>query len=299
MKSLMVATVCLSISCSSLLAEEVAFRTVEGADGVPIHVSEWGNLDGPDILFIHGYQQSYLSWIRQINSDLSKDFHLVAYDLRGHGGSGKPWEIDQYTERQKWADDTAAVIAATQLEKPVIVAWSFGGVVLGDYVRHYGTSELSGINIVGTDGHFVKRPPLDPEIEKLRKEQSARTASDDFEVRMFAIRDMVDFLTFEPFDDEWAETVIAYNAAVPTYAVKAMSKRSVDNTDIVEKIEAPVLISWGTRDSVMNDDMAQGLADSLLSEVSLSRYEKVAHSPFYEDSERFNKELADFVKSVQ
>jgi non-heme chloroperoxidase len=56
-----------------------------------ISAQDWGNPDGPEILFIHGFSQSHLSWIKQVtNSDLAKEFHMVTYDLRGHGNSDKP-----------------------------------------------------------------------------------------------------------------------------------------------------------------------------------------------------------------
>jgi pimeloyl-ACP methyl ester carboxylesterase len=39
----------------------MTFSTVAGHGGVPLVVAEAGNRQGPPILFIHGYSQSYLS----------------------------------------------------------------------------------------------------------------------------------------------------------------------------------------------------------------------------------------------
>jgi non-heme chloroperoxidase len=63
---------------------------VKTPDGLTIAAQEWGNPNGPEILFIHGFSQSSLSWMRQVDSDLAKEFHIVTYDLRGHGNSDKP-----------------------------------------------------------------------------------------------------------------------------------------------------------------------------------------------------------------
>ncbi|HUD86571.1 MAG TPA: hypothetical protein VMR17_08965, partial [Xanthobacteraceae bacterium] len=38
-------------------------------DGLTISAQEWGNPNGPGIVFIHGFSQSHLSWVRQFNSD--------------------------------------------------------------------------------------------------------------------------------------------------------------------------------------------------------------------------------------
>jgi non-heme chloroperoxidase len=82
------------------LAENLKYKpiVVKTPDGLTIAAQEWGNPNGPEILFIHGYSQSYLSWMRQVDSDLAKDFHIVTYDLRGHGNSDKPLDPARYRD---------------------------------------------------------------------------------------------------------------------------------------------------------------------------------------------------------
>ena len=70
--------------------------TVTTPDGLTIAAQEWGNPNGPGIVFIHGFSQSSLSWMRQTNSDLAKEFHIVTYDLRGHGNSDKPLDAARF-----------------------------------------------------------------------------------------------------------------------------------------------------------------------------------------------------------
>jgi pimeloyl-ACP methyl ester carboxylesterase len=70
------------------LAQEQKFKavSVKTPDGLTISAQDWGNPNGPEILFIHGFSQSHLSWIKQVtDSGLAKEFHMVTYDLRGHG----------------------------------------------------------------------------------------------------------------------------------------------------------------------------------------------------------------------
>ena len=55
--------------------------TVKTSDGLIISAQEWSNPAGPEILFIHGFSQSHLSWMRQFDSDLAKEFRIVTYDL--------------------------------------------------------------------------------------------------------------------------------------------------------------------------------------------------------------------------
>src|SRR6476661_1054688 len=84
---------------TSTQAQEQKFKavSVKTPDGLTISAQDWGNPNGPEILFIHGFSQSHLSWIKQVtNSDLAKEFHVVTYDLRGHGNSDKPFEPERY-----------------------------------------------------------------------------------------------------------------------------------------------------------------------------------------------------------
>ncbi|MDX2141979.1 MAG: hypothetical protein SFV19_01375, partial [Rhodospirillaceae bacterium] len=66
------------------------FRYVSGHGGVPLNMVRTGNRNGPQILFLHGFAHSYLAFKRQLQSDLAREFDLVACDHRGHGNSGKP-----------------------------------------------------------------------------------------------------------------------------------------------------------------------------------------------------------------
>ncbi len=119
-------------------------HVVEGGGGLSLQVREWGRSDGFPILLIHGWSQQHLSWKRQYKSSLLEDFRLLALDLRGHGMSDAPFEAENYTDAQLWADDIAAIIEQLNLSRPVLVGSSYGGFIMSDYVRAYGQSDIAG-----------------------------------------------------------------------------------------------------------------------------------------------------------
>ena len=123
-------------------------REVRGGGGLRLHVREWGKADGPAILFIHGWSQNHLCWAKQYQSALADEFRLVAYDLRGHGMSEAPLEPEHYTNGKLWADDVAAIIDQLDLDRPVLVGWSYGSFVICDYVRTHGAERIAGIEFV-------------------------------------------------------------------------------------------------------------------------------------------------------
>ena len=86
--------------------------------------------------------------MRQTHSDLTKEFHIVTYDLRGHGNSDKPLEAARYRDGKAWADELQAVIDAAGLKRPVLVGWSYAGRVISDYITYRGANGISGIDFV-------------------------------------------------------------------------------------------------------------------------------------------------------
>ena len=120
---------------------------VRGGGGTRLHVVETGNASGRPIVFVHGFSQCRLSWNRQLNSDLAYDHRLVAMDLRGHGLSERPGE-DGYGDSKMWADDVDAVIRALDLDHPILCGWSYGPLVILDYIRHYAEDSIAGVNFV-------------------------------------------------------------------------------------------------------------------------------------------------------
>ena len=100
---------------------------VVAPDGTRLAVYEWGNVGGPEVLLVHGFAQCHLCFEPQYRSALAERFRLVAYDMRGHGGSGQPRDSAAYQGGRVWADDLATVMAAKGLKRPVLVGWSMGG----------------------------------------------------------------------------------------------------------------------------------------------------------------------------
>ena len=178
-------------------------------DGVCVSVGEWGNPAGPEILFIPGLAQSVLSFNRQTDSALARDFRIIAYDLRGHGLSDKPTDPACYQDGKRWADEVHAVIAAKRLRRPVLVGWSLGGRVLRQYLMHYGDGALSGINFLAS------RPIEDPSIVGPASKAMQNDTSRDLAGR---IATSVAFLRacYEKQPDE-ADfiTAVAYNFMLP------------------------------------------------------------------------------------
>jgi pimeloyl-ACP methyl ester carboxylesterase len=268
-------------------------KRVATPDGVSLTAYAVGNSEGPEILFIHGFSQAALSWLRQMeDAALAREFRMVAYDMRGHGGSDKPLAPEYYTEDRRWADDTAAVVAAFGLKRPVLVGWSYAGRPVIDYVRHYGQEAVAGINFVAANAKGD--PAFTGETYKLTQAMQ----SDDFVVALTATRDFVRAcFEVQPAQEDF-EMTLAFNMIVPWQVRKFMRMRTPNPGDLLPKLKVPVLVTHGVADRVSRKARSEYTAAQVPG-ARLSLYEGIGHAPFWEDAARFNRELAEFVRAAQ
>jgi non-heme chloroperoxidase len=281
------------------LAAEWNYTTVPGVGGVPLNVVSVGDPQKPGILLVHGIGQSHYSFRKQLESDLAEDFHLVSFDLRGHGASGKPWDAQAYLAPEVWSGDVLAVMQATGLKKPVMVAWSYGTFVAMDFIRTAGQEELAGLVLTGATGGLVAftGSPMDEELAKtftrLRELQVSSNPADNFN----ASDGMVDYLTEAPIAAEDREVFRAVGLMFPAYARRAMVSRNLKNEDLLDTVNIPVLMALGEHDLSAQGDGASSIPVRK-SNFKLSIYKDAGHSVFYEQAEKFNQELRAFAKET-
>ena len=196
---------------------------ITGGGGIQLHVVETGNTKGRPIVFIHGLSQCWLCWSRQMTSDLARDHRLVAMDIRGHGLSARPH--DGYGDSKLWADDINAVIQSLRLDHPVLCGWSYGPLIILDYIRHYGEDGIGGINSVGGVtklGSEEAMSVLSPEFVSLVPGFFAPGVEDSVRILGSLLR-----LCFalEPSPEE-LYLMLGYNLSVPPYVRQALLARS-------------------------------------------------------------------------
>jgi pimeloyl-ACP methyl ester carboxylesterase len=265
-------------------------HTVIGSGGTRLYVEETGDPKGQPILFIHGFSQSRLTWRKQFNSSLTEEFRLVALDLRGHGQSDKP--RDAYGESQIWAEDIQAVITTLNLQRPVLSGWSYGGVIISDYVRVYGDGQLGGIHLIGalTKLGEALTPLLGQEFAALVPGFFSTDAINSAN----ALQKLVRLITHRPLPPEEFYYTLGYNTIVPPYVREGLLSRSLTNDDVLASLQVPVLITHGDLDEIVLPTAAQEHI-ALIKHAQVSLQPDIGHAPFWEGSERFNRELADFV----
>ena len=102
-------------------------RTVASYDGVELAVYEAGDAAAPTIVLLHGYPDTHAVW-KDVAARLVSRFHVVTYDVRGAGASGRPGGLAAY-DFDRLVDDALAVAAAVSPHRPVhLVGHDWGSV---------------------------------------------------------------------------------------------------------------------------------------------------------------------------
>jgi non-heme chloroperoxidase len=272
----------------------VTHSRITGADSVQLHVVEGGNPRGRPILFIHGFSSCWLTWNRQLNSDLARDFRLIAMDLRGHGLSDKPH--DAYSDSRFWADDLHAMIQDLHLDRPVLCGWSYGPLVILDYIRHYGEEHLGGISFV--DG--ITKLGSDDVMAFITPEflsQLPGCFSSDVEESVHALDALVQLFFVRAPKPEDLYLMLGYNVSVPPTVRQALFSRSLDNDDLLPTLRTPVQIVHGAEDAVVKPAIVDRHKASL-PQARIDVMPNAGHAPFWDDAATFNQHLRAFCASL-
>ncbi|WBO65216.1 SDR family oxidoreductase [Streptomyces camelliae] len=115
--------------------------TLEGArerriatGGVELCVAELGDPEAPTVVLVHGYPDSKEVW-SEVAVRLAGRFHVVLYDVRGHGRSTAPKPLRGGFTLAKLTDDFLAVLDAVSPDRPVhLVGHDWGSVQSWEFV---------------------------------------------------------------------------------------------------------------------------------------------------------------------
>jgi pimeloyl-ACP methyl ester carboxylesterase len=117
------------------------------SNGVRIRYVEEGS--GEPVVLIHGFTDDVeRAWIDAGTFDeLAKHYHVIAFDYRGHGKSGKPHDPQQYGREA--ALDVVRLLDHLHIERAHKVGYSMGGIItaylLTIHPERFLTATLGGV----------------------------------------------------------------------------------------------------------------------------------------------------------
>ncbi|RVU27222.1 SDR family oxidoreductase [Streptomyces antnestii] len=131
--------------------------------GIELCVAELGDPSRPTVLLVHGYPDSKEVW-SEVAERLADQFHVVLYDVRGHGRSTAPTPLRGGFTLEKLTDDFLAVADAVSPDRPVhLVGHDWGSVQSWEFAtvkrtegRIASFTSMSGPSL-DHFGHWIKK----------------------------------------------------------------------------------------------------------------------------------------------
>jgi len=273
-------------------------------DGVTINYVEAG--EGETILFLHGFPSYWFSLSRQMKA-LSSDYHVVAIDGLGAGGSSAPLDEDNY-KLENMSAHVEALLDHLGAEKLHIVGHDWGSAFA------FGLAQKLPDRVLTVTG--LSAPPMNAVLDALQTDPDARKVAAYVERLKEANPLLIVVLG--------ADKQVCSGAYEPLVAKKLMSKRegelfcdatgnprridahinwyraniphpdAIDESDFwpsrTARIKAPALLIWGTEDRVFAPKYVAKI-DQLSDSLKKLPFEGVDHWPHIEEEQAVTKAI--------
>lgn len=206
------------------------------SDGLDLDYVEEG--EGDPILLIHGFASTKevnwinTSWFKTLTGDGRR---VIAFDHRGHGGSVKLYDPNQYDTRLM-AKDALRLLEHLRLPRADIMGYSMGARVTAQMALLYPEAVRSAI-MGGLGIHLVDSTGLPTSIAEALEAPSL----DDVTEPMGRM--------FRAFSD-------ANKADLKALAACIRGSRQILTREQVAEIRVPALVAVGTRDAIAGDPHA-------------------------------------------
>jgi proline iminopeptidase len=240
-----------------------------------------------------GFDHTYLHpWLDPLGDVL----HLVYYDHRGNGRSGRP-PIETLTYEQ-YAADANGLREHLGFDKVAVVGHSAGGFVALKYAILH-PQFLSHLILVDTTPAWdyekeilanAVRKGVTPEMREVYAH--AATSDADYSHRFKVLSP----LYFHKFDPEVADRLFGKTVFCVTAAKRDKENlKSFNVTSSLHEIEAPTLILVGRHDFICPPSQAERMHKGI-PESDIVVFEKSGHLPYAEEPDAFFSTVRNWIK---
>jgi pimeloyl-ACP methyl ester carboxylesterase len=182
------------------------------------------------------------------------------------------------------------------LNRPVLSGWSYGGLIICDYLQAYGEDSIAGTNLVGAVTKIGSEAAMALIGSELR-DLVPGFFSYDVEESTSTLQQFLRLCVYAEPAPEDLYFFLGYNVIVPPYVRQGLFSRIRSHDHLLPQIRKPVLITHGQEDAIVLPAAAEQHA-AAIKHAQLSLYPQVGHAPFWEAPERFNRELRTFVEAL-
>ena len=275
-------------------APATSVASAVSSDGTVIAYRLLGDPEARPLVLVHGWAQSSDSWGPEVLAGLAERFRVVAVDLRGHGHS----DIAEsgYDSAKQWADDLEAVLESAGIGAgAILLGWSYGGVVVSDYLAARGQGRVAGLVLCGAVTSLSRS--AGGAIGPAMKEVTSGGAFDE--------KPAVALAAFTSFGEAMMRSgsgtdrqrILGLSLSTPPAVRQKLLTRRVDNDETLRGLTVPALVMHGDHDGVVLPSAGQANAE-MIPDSRYVGFTESAHAPFIEELPRFLAELDAFAAEL-
>jgi pimeloyl-ACP methyl ester carboxylesterase len=285
-------------------------------NGIRMHYVAAG--EGEPILFLHGFPEYWGVW-KRVMSDLSKDFRVIAPDLRGYNRTSRPESEDAY-RIQHLVADVRGLVDQLALKGVTLVCQDWGALLGWSYLlRHPDTvKRFVTINIThpALFNRDLRGNPRQQEASQYMLAfrapgSDAALTANDFAFGRQAVfetaRSRGAELDAEDIND-WVEAWRqpgAFKAGLDYYRAARIGppdgQGNPGGSNLIDgltpeqlEVKAPVLVLWGDADPYLLQDGLVGL-EQYVPDVTVRHFPDADHWVTLEKPKEVVRHLRDFI----
>ena len=231
---------------------------------------------------------------------------IVVIHPRGSGLSGAA-AGDAYL-LPDYAADLEALRQHLGIDKPIVMGWSHGGMVVQQFAFTYPDS-LSKLILFDTSAYFGEflgdieaavqafknEPWFEKSLAALKAEWAGEYKTDEDMARLWADEMKFYFKHFDARAEAFHERIKDYPISIaPLKVFNDNEAASMDLRPSIEKITVPTLVIVGRHDFITNVPMAEEMVKHIPN-AKLEIFEESGHFALVEEPEKFYRVIKQFV----
>lgn len=266
---------------------------INSNDGTKIAVYDYNPCGQETVLLVHGWPLSHEIFEYQIEMLVNCGFRVVTLDLRGFGNSDSPSCGYDYNQMAK---DLHMVVQSLGLKCFILGGFSMGGAVVLRYMKNfcgYGVKKL--MLFAAAAPCFTKRPGFPYGVPRAEADQlicQARTDRPQL-AETFSHKQLFACPHSEAVKG-WFQDIALSASGIGT-VLSAVALRDEDGRKDLSAVHIPTAIFQGAKDQVVPADLTMIQFRSIPG-ARLYTLENSGHGIMYDELERFNACLMDFLK---
>ncbi|GAB6085115.1 alpha/beta fold hydrolase [Alkaliphilus crotonatoxidans] len=260
---------------------------------VKIYVEDINSSGSKTILFVHGWPGNHNLFEYQFNELPKWGYRCIGMDIRGFGQSDRPWEGYDY---DRLADDIKGVVDTLELNNFILGGHSTGGAICVRYMARHRAHGVSKLALFAAAAPSLIQRPYFP--YGLPRQAVINIIQNTYTDRPNMIREFGKMIFYRYVTDSLSDWIFQLGLQAASWSTAAIANTWLYEEGLfhdLKTIQVPTLILHGLNDQVCHYSLAIAQR-SHIQNSKLVPLECCGHFLFYDQKDRFNKELIKFIE---